>query len=591
MGQQHNGHGLSWAHCAGDTADCYLPPFPDGVKFYGVGTGACHDASHTGVTNPTQFIGINFLFRMFSLQGTNNVDMECLDITQLATCTSQGKTDVSITNTSLTGNVATYSWTWSFDQHIALGEPITVTGTTNGGGVFNVTGAIITSVTNAGGSSGTFTVALTHADVASAADTGTAYFANWCDAPGQSNDYVGIGIVMEYTVAQGPSNATLKDISIHGLKSTAILGSKFNTAPTDTFTASDIYIAGNGESGWDADGGGCGNSCESQGTMNISYLTSLWNGSCEVHPNGGTIGGNGYACTVDQAYGGNGDNVVMIATGGTWHWAHITSKYSAQDGFDSLHVGDDPLVRPTLTMTDIYAEGNEGQSIKGGGGQATLTNSIGIANCNIFANASNFPLNPPGWNALAQLRCRANDGMAFGMQDGDTLTIENVTNNGEQNVAWDIANANCSTTTACTLIFKNNTTMSFISPFYGTYAGAFNFGGPDPFANPASSAANNAWYHMGNSGTTCPGDGHEINYVCTDPKFVAESDVNAIDAHLTSISPLVAAGVSIPGLTTDYAGTRRPYPPSDGAYEYLTLVPYPVSLEGGNGLSGATQLQ
>jgi hypothetical protein len=215
--------------------------------------------------------------------------------------------------------------------------------------------------------------------VASAADSGTQYFTGWCDSPGGSVDYTGIGIVMETAIAQGPSNLIMRDISIHGMKSTGVIGSKFNTSPSDVVTVSDVYISGDGESGWDADGGNCGDSCESQGTMNISYLTSTWNGCAEVHPNGGTVGMNGYNYCVDGAYAGNGDGIVMLATGGTWNWSHITSKYNTQDGFDSLHVGDDPVVRPVLNMTDIYSEGNEGQSIKGGGGRAVLTNSIGIA--------------------------------------------------------------------------------------------------------------------------------------------------------------------------------------------------------------------
>lgn len=580
MGQQHNGHGMSWSHCAGGTADCYLPPFPDGVKFLGKNAGSCHTAGHTGTLNPTQLIGINFLFRMLSLQGTNNVDVECVDITQLTTCTSQGKQENTITNTSLSGGVATYSWTWpGSDQKPAVGMPITVTGTTNGGGVFNVTNKIITSLT--GTTSGTFTVNIASGDVASAADTGTEYFAGNCATPGMANDYANIGIVLDYTAVspnQGPRNATLKDISIHGLKSTAILGSKLNTSPSDTFTASDIYISGNGESGWDSDGGSCGSTCESQGTMNISYLTSTWNGCVEVEPNGGTIGGNGYNYCVDQAYAGNGDGIVMIATGGMWNWSHSVAEYNAQDGFDALHAGDDPVVRPTVNMSYMYSMGNEGQSIKNGGGQATIINSIGIANCNVFAVAANFPLNPAGWNALTQQRCRANDAMAVAMQDGDALTVEYVTNVGEQDVAWDFSTNNC--TTNCVVTFKNNTTLGFVSPFFGVYPGAISISGANPFSNASSVASNNAWFHLGNSGTTCPGIGTETNYVCTDPLFVGESDINAIDVQLTSGSNLIGKGVAISGITTDFAGNHRPNPPSIGAYEFSDPPSIPTAFTG-----------
>jgi hypothetical protein len=307
----------------------------------------------------------------------------------------------------------------------------------------------------------------------------------------------------------------------------------------------------------------------------------------EVLPNGGTIGGNGYNYCVDQGFNGSGDGLVMLATGGTWNWSHIGSNWNAQDGFDSLHVGDDSVTRPTINMDYIYAEGNEGQSIKGGGGHATLRNSIGIANCDVFANGSNFPLNPVGWNALVGLRCRANDAMAFGMRDGDTLTIENVTNTGEQNIAWDFANAACTSTTTCTIIFKNNTTMSYISPTYGTYAGAFNFGGPDSFSNPSSAITNNAWYHMGNSGISCPIEGSETNYVCGSPLFTSQSNVDAVNTLPTSLSPLRGAGVTISGITTDYSNYPRPSPPGIGALEYQAVSPFTFTTGGNLVFSGS----
>lgn len=71
----------------------------------------------------------------------------------------------TITNTVLTSNAATYTAANSF----AVGQNVTITGTTNGGGVFNVTSRPIVTA-----SATQFAVAITHADVASASDTGTA---------------------------------------------------------------------------------------------------------------------------------------------------------------------------------------------------------------------------------------------------------------------------------------------------------------------------------------------------------------------------------------------------------------------------------
>lgn len=224
MGQLHNGLGQSWSHCNGDSADCFVPPPPSGTKIYGVNAGNC-----TALTGRTKLIGINFLYKMFYLQGTTDVDMECLDITSASTCTVLNINSYLITNTSLTANVATYSFTYStHDQFITVGEPVTITGTTNGGGIFNVSNAFITSITGSVSSTGTFTVALTHADVAPAAESGNEYYAGNCSAPSQSHDYVASGIVMETANLQGPTNLILKDISIHGMAASAILGSKYN---------------------------------------------------------------------------------------------------------------------------------------------------------------------------------------------------------------------------------------------------------------------------------------------------------------------------------------------------------------------------
>src|SRR6185312_7343982 len=74
---------------------------------------------------------------------------------------------------------------------------------------------------------------------------------------GNGDDYATHGIFLEYQTAQGPIRATLKDIEIHSIANEGISGGHLNSAGTDTFTASDIYLMGNGGAGWDWDGGGC----------------------------------------------------------------------------------------------------------------------------------------------------------------------------------------------------------------------------------------------------------------------------------------------------------------------------------------------
>lgn len=645
IGQQNKGLGMSWAHCAGGGTDCDFPsPLPANVSFRGVSYGNCHNSDHTALVNPTKWVGINEIYYMFKLEGATSPDFECFDFSSPETCTTAGGQANNITGTSMVSGTATYSWQWpGFGTDPHVGNQVTISGTTNGGGVFNIANkavatetdsaysitktetvggvatytysvvsgfaplagnkVTINGTTNDGGAfnvyqkavsavtsttfqiaeaptgtiapqaetgtgdnvdSGYFTVTGLSGTVAAAADTGTELLTGNC-VTGQN--FAQNGLFLAYLTNQGPSNATIKDVAIHGMAGSGILGTHLNTSPTDVFTASDIYLVGNGSAGWNADGGGCNNSCESQGTMNISYLTVLWSGSVENEPNGGTYGGNGYNYTVDQAFNGYGDGVTMIATGGNWNWSHITSNFNAQDGLDGVHIGDDPVNQPNLTMTDITSIGNEGQSIKGAGQNVTVQNAIGISNCNVFSNASNFPLNGVGWNSSVGLRCRANDSIVFTFGEGAHVTIENVTNIGEQNVGWDMNGYGCTT---CVVVFKNNTSMGFVGPS-GQSMGGFTFGGDrDYFQNPGSVASNNAWWHINASQTQCPSSGYETAYVCTDPKFVAESDVNAINPKLLAGSPLIGAGIAIGGLTTDIGGNVRPNPPSIGAWEFAT---------------------
>lgn len=96
---------------------------------------------------------------------------------------------------------------------------------------------------------------------------------------------------------------------------------------------------------------------------------------------------------------------------------------------------------------------------------------------------------------------------------------------------------------------------------------------PDPFANPASKMTNNNWYALR---TGCPGDPtYEKNAVCADPLFVAGSDVNHLDAHLTAASPLLKAGVWIPETSPDFDGHTRPNPQAIGYVEYEGTTPPP----------------
>ena len=77
-----------------------------------------------------------------------------------------------ITQTSVLSGIATYSYALSSGVAPAIGELVTITGTTNANGVLNVTNAAI--IAASGGSTGTFDVSVTAPDTSAAAESGQA---------------------------------------------------------------------------------------------------------------------------------------------------------------------------------------------------------------------------------------------------------------------------------------------------------------------------------------------------------------------------------------------------------------------------------
>ena len=80
---------------------------------------------------------------------------------------------LNITETTLTGNLATYAYNIITGSAPGTGEFITVTGTLNGQGVFNVGSAVIEAVSIITPTTGTFTVAISGPDVSPGAETGS----------------------------------------------------------------------------------------------------------------------------------------------------------------------------------------------------------------------------------------------------------------------------------------------------------------------------------------------------------------------------------------------------------------------------------
>ena len=388
------------------------------------------------------------------------------------------------------------------------------------------------------------------------------------------------GLILEYLTAQGPRNLTMTDIAVDGTAVDGILGSHLNTMSGDVITGSDIYLIGNGHAGWNSDGSGCGTSCESIGTMNLSHLDVEGNGCVLLKPfdvshslPGGFLGNgsNSFDLCFGQNTGGYGDGFVLIAAGAfTVNIDHSIFKYNTQDGFDGLHISDD-TTSPITNISTSWSEGNAGAAFKFGVGVSVtdnIINNVGIGNCRILTNSAAFPDNPPGWITLDfGDSCRAaGDQWSFQLSNGSILKLENNSMAGYGTTMLELGCGfffpTCGSNGA-SVIETNDAHVGYPDAGNaGRLASGWNLEG----GTPIPVADHNSWFNM-DSG--CPDDAlsGETNWVCPDPLWVGESNVDALNPNLTGSSPLIGAGITISGITTDYNGNARPNPPAIGAFE------------------------
>ncbi|HET8924381.1 MAG TPA: choice-of-anchor D domain-containing protein [Candidatus Acidoferrum sp.] len=177
-------------------------------------------------------------------------------ITQLITNASLST--AVIVNTALTANVATYTAANDF----APGDSVTITGTTNGGGIFNVAGQIVQT-----SSPTQFTLAIVHGDVPSAVDSGTATSAAISNADKQKyvlvrflaranvikqmlagNFGLDVGItelLLEVVLnAQSGSGKAIKDFLSLAAPSQAVIVNTALTVNVATYTAANDFAPG-----------------------------------------------------------------------------------------------------------------------------------------------------------------------------------------------------------------------------------------------------------------------------------------------------------------------------------------------------------
>ena len=154
----------------------------------------------TAVPIPNLFPGGQFTVTGSSQSGYNSTWTVTNGLT--ASGTPIGNTSqMTITDTSLTSNVATYVYDLVEGAQPSVGEQVTITGTANGNGIFNVVNAIVYSVSPIGMTGGSFTLQIISPNIASAAEVGNAIIA---------------GTIFTFDPGAAIPNATGGDIVIAG---------------------------------------------------------------------------------------------------------------------------------------------------------------------------------------------------------------------------------------------------------------------------------------------------------------------------------------------------------------------------------------
>ena len=383
-----------------------------------------------------------------------------------------------------------------------------------------------------------------------------------CESNGATiADFAGSGIQFNNT----STHDTLTDIRVHGLAYSGIAG------PTgDGVVLNYVDVLGNAGAGWNAD---AGDGTTGVGSLLVQHFNISWNGCAEEYP---IVDPVPYGDCTDQDHGGYGDGfgtatVDSPSPGWQVHFDQGTVSYNTQDGLDALHIGG-----PGSTMTDtrVLAFGNMGQQLKVGGATATIQNSVIVGNCEAMSQA--IPGTPSGYNANLDLFCRAgNTAVVVNTTPGDPAIFQDNTLYSGGYIGLEVEYATADQGSTNTLKYNNNIFVGFYNSNHGQNSTPI-YSNTDlkMLTNPGASWTNNDYYGYGSS-WTCPATG-ESAVLCVSP------DLTDMTYHTygygnvapaSTSSPVVGAGVTITGLTTDYNGTTRANSPTIGACETTATCP------------------
>ncbi|HEV2710979.1 MAG TPA: Ig-like domain-containing protein [Edaphobacter sp.] len=371
------------------------------------------------------------------------------------------------------------------------------------------------------------------------------------------------------------SNANYTDLFIHGTNSEGIRG-----ASGVGVVADHIHIRGTPGAGIDMDDtpwGGLSNMSVSGGLTLTNSLTEFV-GCLEEYP---VVHKYPYIECVDSSTGGYGDGFATGSTVGDWVFDHDIWRANFQDGLDLLHSGMNNL---TVTNSTSYA--NEGQAFKLGSAQhVVFQNNTAGGNCGrpgqLYGDEPASALAPGGGPPGTKYSlCRGGGDIVYvQFDDQGTYVLQNNSIFGYGttfDISCDDPWSHCENTSA---IFQNNVILGYQRTTGDELPGLFYLETTDK-SNSNSTSTNmpplNGWsvrdhnlYYNIRSGW-CPSrrPGETCNK--SDPRFINEPpnpyiDETALDNFNftpAASSPLIEAGISIPGLVEDITGAVRPPQPA-----------------------------
>jgi hypothetical protein len=356
------------------------------------------------------------------------------------------------------------------------------------------------------------------------------------------------------------THITLTDIRVHGLSSDGIFG------PTgDGFVATDLAIVGNADSGWNADDG---SGTTGYGSFLMQNFEISWNGCVEEYP---IVDPVPYFSCTDGKSGGYGDGfgtatINSPAPGWQVRFDGGLVSYNTQDGLDAGHVTGSGS---TMTVSRVLSFGNQGQQIKVGGSTASIQNSVIVGNCEAMTTQA-IPGTPSGFGSRLADPCRANNtAVAINVSPGAPAKFQGNTIYTAGLIGLEVDYATSDTGPTNTLAYNDNIFIGFNNPSVSQNATPiYSDSGLQKLRNPDSSWTNNATFGA-RSNWTCPQSG-ESNALCGDPGLVDETYHPYGYGNMSPVggsSPIVGAGVALPGLSVDFTGKSRSNPPTIGAYD------------------------